>query len=122
MIKSAILITRYLQAKGGLATTGFIHKNWINALGYFMPAHFSCDWGDSWITDIANMLGRKVFVDVYIEHMHFVNRKGPRGKTHQERMARGGRDNVNEIYRKTLNERLQAVEKLKKFIEGYNGK
>ncbi len=35
-----------------------LHKNWIKALGYFVPPHFSQWYVDTWTRDIAKALGR----------------------------------------------------------------
>lgn len=35
-----------------------LHKNWINALGYFLPPHFYHWYVDTWILEIAQRLGR----------------------------------------------------------------
>jgi hypothetical protein len=35
-----------------------LHKNWIKALGYFVPPHFSQWYVDTWTRDITKALGR----------------------------------------------------------------
>jgi hypothetical protein len=36
----------------------FVHKNWVNTLGYFVPPHFWHWYIDTWFRDIAKMIGR----------------------------------------------------------------
>ena len=39
-----------------------IHKNWVRALGYFLPPHFHHWYVDTWYRDIAKQLGRYIEV------------------------------------------------------------
>src|SRR5258708_30496544 len=48
----------------------FVSRKWVEALGYFIPPYFSSDFGDAWICEIANMLGRRRFLNFNIEHRH----------------------------------------------------
>lgn len=96
-----------------LATHGFLHRRWIETLGYFVPPYFSSDFNDTWNTEIADAVGRRVYLpDVYTEHMHPVAGKGVWDQTHQERLARHSRDNVEQLYRDLLPRRLEDIAKL----------
>lgn len=96
-----------------LATHSFIHRRWVEVLGYFVPPYFSSDYNDTWLTEIADAVGRRVYLpDVYTEHMHPVIGKGTWDKTHQERLARHQRDNVEQLYRDLLPKRLNDIAKL----------
>lgn len=35
-----------------------LHKNWVNALGYFLPPYFYHWYVDTWIAEVAQRLGR----------------------------------------------------------------
>lgn len=89
-----------------IGTHGFLHRRWTDAVG-FTGKHFSCDWADNWPFDIANMLKRRRFVKaLYTEHMHPAANKGSwDDPVHIERVARGTRDNVGQLYLDTLPER-----------------
>lgn len=101
----------------GLATHSFLHRRWVEALGYFVPPYFSSDYNDTWLTEIADAVGRRVYLpNVYTEHMHPVIGKGPWDQTHQERLARHTRDNVDKLYRDLRQERLNDVVKLRAAI------
>lgn len=101
-----------------LATHGFRHRNWVNATGYFVPPYFSSDYNDTWVTEVADALGRRVYVpEVYTEHMHPVAGKGTWDQTHQERLARHTRDNVEQKYRDLLPQRLDDIAKLRDVIQ-----
>jgi len=99
-----------------LATHGFIHKNWVNVVGYFLPPYFSSDWNDYWLTDVARRVGRLNKIDIYTEHLHPSVGKHDWDKTHQERMERGSRDKVSKMYREKQNERNADAQTLKDFI------
>lgn len=96
-----------------LATHSFLHRNWVNTVGYFVPPYFSSDYNDTWLTEVADAIGRRVYLpDVYTEHMHPVAGKGVWDQTHQERLARHTRDNVEQLYRDLLPKRLDDIAKL----------
>lgn len=99
-------------------THGFIHKNWTEAVGYFVPPYFSCDWNDSWLNDVAKMIGRHVKIPIMTEHMHFAFSKREKDEVDKERETRGSEDNVQELYNSKSAERERDAEKLRKVISG----
>lgn len=100
-----------------LATHGFLHRNWIETLGYFVPPHFSSDYNDLWLTEVADAIGRRVYIpEIFTEHMHPVVGKGVWDQTHQERLARHTSDGVDQLYRDLLPRRLEDVAKLTEAI------
>lgn len=100
-----------------LGTHSFLHRRWIEALGYFVPPYFSSDYNDLWLTEVADALGRRVYLpDVYTEHMHPVVGKGTWDQTHQERMARHQRDDVARLYADLATQRAADVEKLRELL------
>jgi len=53
------------------ATHGFLHRNWINAVGYFIPPYFAVSFVDNWLTELAGRLDRKSYIPIVLaEHMH----------------------------------------------------
>jgi hypothetical protein len=44
----------------------FLHKNWVNALGYYLPPHFYHHYVDHWIRDIAVSLRRYVHLENFV--------------------------------------------------------
>lgn len=99
-----------------LATHGFLHRRWVETVGYFLPPLFSCDWNDVWLTEVADMIGRRVKVPVVTEHLHYSFDKRPRDMTDIEREERGRRDEVVELYRKTKSNRVADAAKLKEVM------
>ncbi len=104
--------------RSNFGTHGFIHKNWVDAVGYFVPPYFSSDFNDTWLNDVANALDRRVYIDaVKTEHMHYVFNKAEKDQTHEERLARHANDRVDEIYAAKKSEREADVEKLRKVMK-----
>jgi len=79
-------------------THGFLHRNWTNVVGCFVPPYFSSDYNDTWLNDVSKMINRHVYVNIYTEHLHPVAGKYHLDKTHRERLDRGERDRVEELY------------------------
>lgn len=101
-----------------LATHSFLHRNWVNITGYFVPPYFVSDYNDTWLTEVADKLGRRAYVpELYTEHMHPVIGKGPLDKTHEERLARHQQSDPAAIYAAKSAERDDDVAKLREFIE-----
>lgn len=104
--------------RNNFGTHGFIHKNWVDAVGYFVPPYFSSDFNDTWLNDVANALDRRIYIDaIKTEHMHYVFGKSEKDQTHEERLARHANDRVDEIYRAKKPERDADVEKLRKVMK-----
>jgi hypothetical protein len=91
----------------------FVHRRWVNVLGYFIAPYFSSDYGDTWLNDIANILGRRLYLPFEVEHMHYIFGKAKFDTTSAERMNRHHKDDVDGLYKELLPKRLQDVEKLR---------
>ena len=39
--------------RSSFGTVGFLHKNWIDTVGYFTPPYFAAWYTDHWINDVA---------------------------------------------------------------------
>jgi hypothetical protein len=97
-----------------LSTHSFVHRRWTDALGYIAPPWFAADCCDAWLYDIAGMIGRRRFLPgVITEHLHPSVSKGSWDRTHQERLARGRRDNVQALYKSLAARREQDAGKLR---------
>jgi len=98
---------------GGLGTHSFLHRRWVETVGYFNPPYFSCDWMDTWINDLADRVGRRVYLpDVLIDHLH-PSRGYGWDATYQDKAERGQRDNVVALYASLEAERAADAEKLR---------
>lgn len=97
-------------------THGIIHKNWVDTVGYFVPPYFSSDFNDTWLNDVSNSLGRRIFMPFVTEHMHPLFGKGELDQTHKDRLERHQRDNVGPLYTSKQGEREADGKKLFEFI------
>ena len=95
-----------------LATHGFVHRRWVETVGYFLPPYFSCDWNDVWLTEVADMIGRRVKVPIVTDHLHYTFGRRERDQTDAEREERGARDGVVDIYERTRDDRASDAAKL----------
>lgn len=99
-----------------VCTHGFIHQNWVKTVGTFFPPYFNIAYNDTWITEVAEKLGRRVYLNnVYFEHMHpAAGKSNWDGVYYGKVESPGGEQN---IYNMFLPEREEWVRKLKIFIE-----
>lgn len=103
-----------------LGTHGFVHRDWVRVVGYFSPPFFSSDHCDTWLQEIAERIGRKVYTpDIYTQHMHFTHGKSALDKTYYERIERHRDDNNEEIWKQTEHMRIAAAEKLQAHIANH---
>lgn len=103
---------------GQIATHGFLHRRWMETVGYFVPPFFASDYNDLWLTEVANALGRRVYLhNVYTEHMHPIVNKAELDITHQERLNRHVNEGCDQIWQNTADLRQRDVEKLRAAID-----
>lgn len=106
------------QPAGQFGTLGFLHRRWVDTVGYFTPPYFSCDYGDTWLNDVSNMIGRRVYIpEIITEHMHPVAGKAQWDTTHMERLNRGSRDDVGGLYARLAPKRAEDAQKLRAVMQ-----
>lgn len=97
-----------------ITTVPFLHRRWVETLGYFLPPYFSCDRADVWLTEISKALNRRIYLpDMVIEHMHYSIGKAKYDETYAKGRARGRRDNVHRLYGQLTDKRLTDIQKLR---------
>ena len=99
------------------AALPFVSRRWVEIVGYFTGPGFSADYSDTWPNDVADMIGRKKYVDVLIEHLHHVWGKAPEDQTYRENQERWMRDRPDLQYAKRSPERIADTEKLRKAMQ-----
>lgn len=103
-----------------LGTHGFLHRNWVKTIGYFTPPYFSADYNDTWLTDVSNIINRRIYLpEIFTEHMHFIAGKSNLDETYRETLGRGQKDNVGQLYESLINKRIADANKLQEFIKNY---
>lgn len=101
-------------------THGFLHRNWVDTVGYFVPPYFKANYVDLWINDVAKGVGRHLYIPYYFEHMH----QGF-GKAADDEVYQKGRERdkgMQDVYKSKLKERQEQIQKLKQFIDDYKEK
>lgn len=100
-------------------THGFIHKNWTDVIGRFLPPYFVSDYNDTYLNDVSRKLHVQTYLHTYItEHMHFSLGKSAIDKNTEERLARHELHKPQDIYNSDWfqKEIEDDVEKLREFI------
>ena len=101
-----------------LGTHFFITREWARVTGYVVPPMFPNVYSDTWVNEIAERIGRKVYTpDIYTEHMHFGAHKSVRDRTYYERIETHREHNEDELWRQTEHLRIADAEKLAAHIE-----
>ena len=101
-----------------LATHSFITRRWVETVGHFVPPLFSAEYNDTWLTEVADMIDRRIYLPhVRIEHMHYSFGKSGFDRTYAELQERRRRDNVDQLYLDTINERQRWAAQLREVME-----
>lgn len=101
-------------------THGFIHRNWMKTVGYFVPPYFASDYNDTWLNEVSCLINRHQHIDIMTEHMHPVAGKHFWDQTHLDRLKRHQDDQVDQRYTDLLPERMSDAAKLQAYIDNYN--
>lgn len=103
-----------------LSTHMFLHRNWVDTLGYITPNCFTADYADCWLFDIACKINRQVYVpSLYFEHLHPNVGKAEIDQTHKDRLNKTYFGNNRELYFSLKEERINHSNKLLEKIIKY---
>lgn len=69
-------------------THGFIHRDWVDTVGFLFPPRFTSDFNDTFLNDVSKLIGRHVEIDIYTEHMHYIVGKAEVDQNTRERLER----------------------------------
>lgn len=97
----------------GFGVVGFLHRNWINAVGYFMPTYLG-EATDRWINDVALMINRRVKLDTMT--MHHLN---VQDAVHADKKKICLKNKWNQRYGEYAEQRKLDAERLSNAIENY---
>jgi hypothetical protein len=102
------------QDGNNFGTHGFIHREWVEAVGYFVPPYFVSDYNDVFLNDVAKAIGRHREIPIFTEHMHYINGKAEIDQNTRERLERHQSHRPDELYYsdKVQGEVREAVERL----------
>lgn len=100
-----------------LATHFFIHKKWVEVLGYVVPPIFWGDWADNWITKTAEELNCKVYrEDLKFTHLHPTIGKASFDLVYAEKYLRDQKTNPQNNFEKFNDIFVSDIRKLKDYI------
>jgi hypothetical protein len=103
---------------GKVGTLNFVHKDWVHAVGYYLPPYFYTDFNDLWLTEVAKRIKRAVYLeDVFIQHLHPAVGTAILDKTHQERIQKVNQTNGWKIYKALKFKRKEDATRLKGVIK-----
>ncbi len=95
-------------------THPFISRQWYEAVGRMTTPDFPADYADTWLADVADLVGRRHFLpDVLIEHMHYSVGKSERDACHDERLARAEGADLPLRYAEMWSERGREADALR---------
>lgn len=111
-------------ARSNYGVVCFLHKNWIDTVGYFTPPYFAGWYSDRWINNVAAKINRRVFLrPVVIKELGVdENTRQIDDKTHMEYKKRIHENNCKEIYLSKEVERERDAQLLQDFINNYKTK
>lgn len=87
-----------IQDANNFGTHGFIHRRWVEAVGFFVPPYFVSDYNDTFLNDVAKQIGRHREIDIYTEHMHFIIGKADIDQNTAERLERHDAHRPQDLY------------------------
>lgn len=106
-----------------MGSVGFVHKNWIEAIGHLFPDGFMARGGDSWVSDVAKRSGRaKYLKDLKLSHLKYETRERDVRDGAWEKNRQIRKQAFREYRSKEMESlRKDEAEKLKQFIKNYEG-
>lgn len=107
--------------RNSFGTHGFIHRNWTDTVGYFVPPYFTSDFNDTFLNDVAKKIGRHRHIDILTEHMHYSLGKMEMDQNTKERLDRHAAERPENIYNSPWfkQEMEQKAQHLREFMESY---
>lgn len=87
------------QTGNNFGTHGFIHRKWVETVGFFVPPLFVSDYNDTFLNDVSKLIGRHREIPILTEHMHFCCGKAEIDQNTRERLERHSAGKVDELYR-----------------------
>jgi hypothetical protein len=99
-----------------LATHSFVTKEWVEAVGFYLPDTLHGDFVDNWLMSLAVNIDRTTYLErTYIEHLHPFVAKAPMDDTYSYRLAGFGPQIAHSAWQDLLatDAMPTAVQKLK---------
>ena len=100
-----------------LCVNAFVHRKYMDVIGYFIREEFLINWSDQWMYQIFNSFGRLEYIpDILIEHNHWVFGKRPKDST-GDRMMQADQGGISDrLWHELGPERDEEAKKLAKYL------
>lgn len=99
-----------------LATHSFVSRQFVDTVGFYLPATLTGDFVDNWLHTLARVVGREAYLPrVYIEHLHPIVGKAQMDDTYNYRLTGNGPAKAQKAWKEVIESGLpiRAIEKLK---------
>ena len=112
------------QTGNNFGTHGFIHRKWIDAVGYLFPPLFVSDFNDTFLNDVSKRIGRHFEVPIFTEHMHYICGKAEIDQNTRERLERHNAHRPQDIYYGEEGQAMlrDAISRLRRYIDSHSQK
>lgn len=98
-----------------IGTHPFVTREWVETVGYLCPPLFASDYVDLWLCEVADALGRRVYLpEVIFEHLHPSFDKAEWDATYQERIDRA--EGMEKVWANSAPKRAEDAQKLRMAI------
>lgn len=101
-------------------THGFVHRNWTDVVGRFVPPYFVSDFNDTWFNDVAKLAGVCHYLPHHLtEHMHYIWGKAVKDANTEDRLQRHAELKPELLYRsqEMMDQRADEARKLTQFVK-----
>lgn len=107
------------QDGNNFGTHGFVHRKWVETVGYFVPPYFVSDYNDTFLNDVSKAIGRHREIDILTEHMHYCCGKALIDQNTQDRLDRHGEHRPQDLYYspKVQAEVQEAIQRLQEIMQ-----
>lgn len=106
---------------GALGVHGFVHRKWVETIGFFTPPYFVYWYADSWVDEVSKMINRYIYLDnIEVIHYHPAtdNSRGT-DDVYKYNDAKITKELINS-YEAKLGERQENARLLQQYIENFN--
>jgi glycosyltransferase involved in cell wall biosynthesis len=106
---------------GALGVHGFVHRKWVETVGFFTPPYFAYWYADTWLDEVSKMINRYIYLEnVEVIHYHpaTVNSRGT-DEVYQRNDAKITKELIAS-YDAMLGERQENARLLQQYIDDFN--
>ena len=103
---------------GDMCVNAFIHRRYMEVVGYFIREEFLINWSDRWLMQMFGAFNRLRYLsNVHIYHNHWVFGERKKDNT-AERMGAADQGGISDkLWPSLAPERVKEIEKLSKYLK-----